>query len=138
MIIALLLLLVARRHRHLVAGALQDFGLSAQVPGKAGDTLTFKALQTYSNGQTVRWIGPEGSEHPAPTVAVVSARASGTSAPSATTAPPAQPSGSAADSGGSDTLAVVALVVGALGLLVAAAALIVVRRGLPAGGGRRA
>ena len=50
------------------AGAFQDFGLSVQVPGKAGDALTFKALQTYSNGEVVRWIGPEGSDNPAPKV----------------------------------------------------------------------
>jgi hypothetical protein len=47
-------------------GAFQDFGLSVQVPGKAGDTLTFKALQTYSNGEIVRWIGPEGSDNSGP------------------------------------------------------------------------
>ena len=56
-------------------GAFQDFGLSVQVPGKDGDTLTFKALQTYSNGEIVRWIGPEGSDNPAPAVSVVSAEA---------------------------------------------------------------
>jgi hypothetical protein len=28
------------------------FGLSVQVPGKAGDTLTFKALQTYSTARS--------------------------------------------------------------------------------------
>ena len=39
------------------AGAFEDFGLSVRVPGKAGDTLTFKAVQTYSNGEVVRWIG---------------------------------------------------------------------------------
>ena len=56
-------------------GAFQDFGLSVQIPGKAGDTLTFKALQTYTGGDVVRWIGAEGSENPAPTVAVTAAAA---------------------------------------------------------------
>src|SRR3954466_12221805 len=51
-------------------GAFRDFGLSVQIPGKAGDTLTFKALQTYTGGEVVRWIGAEGSDNPAPTVAV--------------------------------------------------------------------
>src|ERR1044072_8991389 len=32
--------------RGIPAGAFQDFGLSVQVPGKAGDTLTFKAIQS--------------------------------------------------------------------------------------------
>jgi uncharacterized protein YcnI len=106
-------------------GAFQDFGLSVQVPGKAGDTLTFKALQTYSNGEIVRWIGPDGSDNPAPTVAVnagdVAAASTPTPAPAATS-----------DSGGSDTLSVIALVVGALGLAAGAAALAASRRRSPA------
>lgn len=95
-------------------GAFQDFGLSVQVPGKAGDTLTFKALQTYGNGQVVRWIGPEGSDTPAPTMRVVSA--------SAGTPAAATPAG-----GGSDAMAIVAIVLGALGLLAGGAALVATR-----------
>jgi periplasmic copper chaperone A len=102
-------------------GAFRDFGLSVQVPGKAGDALTFKALQTYSDGQVVRWIGPEGSDNPAPTVSVVAARA-GTAAPASTPAP-------ASSGGGSDTLSIVAIVLGALGLLAGGAALASTRRG---------
>jgi uncharacterized protein len=92
-------------------GAFQDFGLSVQVPGKAGDTLTFKALQTYSNGTVVRWIGAEGSDTPAPTVRV--------------TAPTG---GDATSNGGSNGLAITALIVGALGLVTGAAALMAGRR----------
>jgi uncharacterized protein len=109
-------------------GAFQDFGLSVQVPGKAGDRLTFKALQTYGNGDVVRWIGPEGSDNPAPTVAVTAA-AGDHGAAGATTAPAAAGSGS----GDGDTLAVIALVVGALGLLAGAGALVASRRGAPTG-----
>jgi uncharacterized protein len=106
-------------------GAFQDFGLSVQVPGKAGDTLTFKALQTYSNGEVVRWIGPEGSDNPAPTVAVTGA--SGATAHS--TPAPAK----AGDGGGSgDGLAITALIIGALGLATGAAALLAARRAVPA------
>ena len=47
-----------------------DFPLSVQVPDKAGTTLTFKALQTYDDGKVVRWIGPAGSDEPAPQVKV--------------------------------------------------------------------
>ncbi len=44
-------------------GQFQDFPLSVQIPGKAGDTLTFKALQTYSDGTVARWIGaPDADE----------------------------------------------------------------------------
>jgi uncharacterized protein YcnI len=107
-------------------GAFQDFGLSVQVPGKAGDTLTFKALQTYSNGEVVRWIGPEGSDNPAPTVALAAG-----DAPAASAAPTSAPAQSS-DSGGTDTLSVIALIVGALGLAAGAAALLASRRRTPA------
>src|SRR4051794_19589149 len=36
-------------------GQFMDFPLSVQIPGKAGDELTFKAIQTYSDGDVVRW-----------------------------------------------------------------------------------
>ena len=54
-------------------GQFQDFPISVQIPGKAGDKLTFKALQTYSNGEVVRWIGAPGSDEPAPVVTVTAA-----------------------------------------------------------------
>jgi uncharacterized protein YcnI len=54
-------------------GQFVDFPLSVQIPDRAGDTLTFKALQTYSNGDVVRWIGPPGSDEPAPRVTVAAA-----------------------------------------------------------------
>jgi uncharacterized protein YcnI len=99
-------------------GAFQDFGLSVQVPGRAGDTLTFKALQTYSNGTVVRWIGAEGSDAPAPTVQVTAAGgAAGTPAPAAK-----------ASDGSSNGLAVTALIVGALGLITGVAGLMAARR----------
>ena len=107
-------------------GAFLDYGLSVQVPGKAGDTLTFKALQTYSNGEVVRWIGPESSDNPAPTVSVVSAEAAAGGSPAAPAATPAPTSSS--DSGGSDTLAIIALIAGALGLAAGGAGLMAARR----------
>jgi periplasmic copper chaperone A len=103
-------------------GAFRDFGLSVQVPGKAGDKLTFKAVQTYSNGEVVRWIGPEGSNEPAPVVSVEAASDTGTAAP----AKPA--SSSSSDSGSSDTLSIVALIVGIAGLAAGGAALASIRQ----------
>ena len=104
-------------------GAFQDFGLSVQVPGKAGDTLTFKALQTYSNGTVVRWIGAKGSDTPAPTVRVAQAGDGEASAPPA-------PAAKAPSSGGSSNdLAITALIVGALGLITGMAGLMAARRG---------
>jgi uncharacterized protein YcnI len=50
-----------------------DFPLSVAVPAaKPGSTLTFKALQTYSNGKIVRWIGSPSTDNPAPQVLVAS------------------------------------------------------------------
>jgi uncharacterized protein len=100
-------------------GQFRDFGLSVGVPGKAGDTLTFKALQTYSSGETVRWIGPEGSDNPAPTVSLTAASGEAHAAPAAAASSPDD---------GNDTLSVVALVVGALGLLAGVAAFASTRR----------
>ena len=105
-------------------GAFQDFGLSVLVPGKAGDTLTFKALQTYSNGEVVRWIGAEGSDTPAPALAVTAPGGGdhgGAPASPPAAAPAATPAPTKDDS--SNGLAIAALIVGALGLLAGAAAL---------------
>jgi uncharacterized protein len=56
-------------------GQFLDLPISVKVPGKAGDVLTFKALQTYSNGEVVRWIGAPDADQPAPRVTVTSAKA---------------------------------------------------------------
>jgi uncharacterized protein len=107
-------------------GAFQDFGLSVMVPGKAGDTLTFKALQTYDDGQVVRWIGAAGSDEPAPTVRVVAA-AGEDAASAATRAATAAAVGR--DGGGDgDGLAVAVLVVAALALVAVAGGLLAGRR----------
>jgi uncharacterized protein len=106
-------------------GQFGDFPIQMQIPGKAGDVLTFKALQTYSNGEVVRWIGSPSADEPAPTVTVTAATSDAGAAPAAApaSAPPADD-----DSGSSDTLAIVALIVGALGLLAAIVALATRRR----------
>ena len=109
-------------------GAFQDFGLSLRIPGKAGDELTFKALQTYSGGEVVRWIGSEGSDHPAPIVSVTESAADAPTAghEQATPAPTAAASAPSGDDG--DGLAIVALIVGALGLIAGAVGLLAGRR----------
>jgi uncharacterized protein YcnI len=107
-------------------GAFQDFGLSVQIPGKAGDKVTFKALQTYTAGEVVRWIGAEDSDNPAPIVTVTAANeGTATPTPAATRTSPAA---ATSDDDGGNGLAVVALIVGALGLLVGAAGLLAARR----------
>jgi uncharacterized protein len=51
-------------------GEFIEFPLSIAVPSEKGRVLTFKALQTYSNGEIVRWIGARSAEAPAPQVMV--------------------------------------------------------------------
>jgi uncharacterized protein YcnI len=67
-------------------GEFQEFGVSFQVPeGAVGDSLAFPALQRYSNGEVVRWIGPEDADEPAPLVEVLPpAEEDATPAPEAT------------------------------------------------------
>jgi len=103
-------------------GEFQDFPVSVQMPDKAGSSLTFKALQTYDNGKVVRWIGAPDSEEPAPQVKVTSAP--GDQAAAATPAASTEES----DDGDSKALPIIALIVGALGLLAGGAALLSRRR----------
>jgi uncharacterized protein YcnI len=65
-------------------------------------TYTFGVRQTYSDGSVVDWNGPESSDTPAPTIEAKSSFGGG---------------------GGSSTLAIVALAVGALGVLLGVVAL---------------
>jgi uncharacterized protein YcnI len=101
-------------------GGFQDFPVSVLVPGKVGETLTFKALQTYDDGEVVRWIGGPDSDAPAPQVKLV--------ADPAAAAPGKATAASDPDDGDGDGLAVVALVVGGLGVLLGAAGLAAGRR----------
>jgi uncharacterized protein len=104
-------------------GRFQDFPISVQIPGEAGDTLTFKALQTYDNGEVVRWIGAPESEEPAPQVAVTE----GGEGHHGAAAESEEESSDDSDSD-SNGLAVAALIVGILALLAGGAALVRSRR----------
>lgn len=118
-------------------GQFQDFPLSVQIPGKAGDTLTFKALQYYSDGSVARWIGAPDADKPAPQVQVTAAAAatpasggSGTATTENTSAPSGGAASSSDDSSSdsSKTLSIIALIVGALGLAAGGAGLAASRR----------
>jgi len=69
-------------------------------PAKSG-TYTFDVKQTYSDGSVVEWSDPESGEDPAPTISVKSSLGGG----------------------GTSTLTIVALVLGAAGVLVGGVAL---------------
>jgi uncharacterized protein YcnI len=105
-------------------GQFQDFPISVQIPGKAGDKLTFKALQTYSNGEVVRWIGAPGSDEPAPQVTVTAAakpaaakgvrsQSVGGSIVDSTSTPPSKPAVEVGSSSG-----IVGIALGAFGVLL--------------------
>jgi periplasmic copper chaperone A len=107
-------------------GEFQDFGLSLAVPDRRpGSMLTFKALQTYSNGEVVRWIGPPDSEEPAPQVELTAAEGEEAAAEPAAQQAPAADGGEDDDGNG---LAIAALVVAILALAAGLAALLM-RRG---------
>ncbi len=111
-------------------GQYQDFTVAfGQLPG-TGTGLTFKALQTYSDGDVVRWIdlqqpGQDEPEHPAPTLKLTAAApdddaptAAAKPAPAATHASASAPSDST-----SRGLGIAGLVAGVLGLITGGLAL---------------
>jgi uncharacterized protein YcnI len=114
-----------------------SFPISTTIPdGDAGKTLTFKTVQTYSNGKVVHWIGPASADQPAPTVNVtpkggVLQDAAGTEAGPGS-AQPATEAASTSKSNSSDKaskgLGIAALVVGIAALLLGIAALVLARR----------
>ena len=106
-------------------GEFQDFGLSVGTPDRPNSTLTFKALQTYSNGEVVRWIGPADSEEPAPQVKLTAA--GGEEAAAEPAAQRSTPPATEEDDGGNG-LAIAALIVGAAGLATGLVALLTRRR----------
>ena len=57
-------------------GEFDEFGFSARMPEQPG-TLEFPAVQTYSSGEVVRWIGPADADEPAGRVTVIAAEAEG-------------------------------------------------------------
>ena len=115
-------------------GEFQDFPLSVQIPGKAGEELTFKAVQTYDDGEVVRWIGAPETEHPAPQVlvtppeeeghAMTAAQSGGGAAASTAESNESSNSGGSSDKG----LAIAALIVAVIALVTAAAAIFGARR----------
>lgn len=105
-------------------GQFVDFPISVQIPGEAGDTLTFEALQTYDDGEVVRWIGAADSAEPAPQLVVTGGGEDHHGA-----ADPGSSEESSDDAeGASRGLGIAALVLGALGLLAGGAALLRTRQ----------
>ena len=63
-------------------GEFDEFVLSGRAPGTRG-TLVFPTVQTYSNGDVVRWIGDPAADSPAPRVTVTPRAGQAPAAPAA-------------------------------------------------------
>jgi uncharacterized protein YcnI len=130
-------------------GEFKSFPISTEIPGKAGGTLTFKVLQTYSDGEVARWIGSPDSENPAPEIDVTAeggvlqdvagseaeppaageaAAGEGGEGAASESVPVASSSDDSGSGGASKGLAIAALAVAALGLLAGGTALAMSRR----------
>ena len=115
-------------------GEFQEFPVS-MGPLPAGDRMVFKTLQSYSDGNVVRWIeeppanGGEEPEHPAP-VLTLAAAASG--AASAAASAPAQASTATGDEDDDSSAAlgvgIAGLVAGLAGLVLGGLAFVRTRR----------
>ncbi len=111
-------------------GQFDQFNLSVG-PFPKQPSVSFAALQTYSDGSTVNWneksaAGGAEPAHPAP-VLQLAADTAGPAATAAADAPPA-----AAPPSGQSWTGVTGLAVGIVALLVSVAALVVSRRRVPA------
>jgi periplasmic copper chaperone A len=116
---------------------LEVFGVSIKVSGNEGDQMAFKAIQECKKGETA-WVeipveGEEEPPEPAPMVELVAAEeehgASSAQEPATEeveTAPVAATTGD--DDDGGSGLAIVALIVGALGLVAGIGGLVAARR----------
>ena len=85
----------------IMPGQYQDFSVSADPLPSGTGQLVFKAVQTYSNGDVVRWIdltqaGQPDPDHPAPVLTLTPAGAGGAAAP--------DPSGTSGAQAGAGTL----------------------------------
>jgi uncharacterized protein YcnI len=103
-------------------GEFDEFGVSVHVPADEGATLEFPAVQTYSNGEVVRWIG---GDEPAPSLAVTAAEGDGHGGGAETPAAE-EPAAAPADTAAADedgNRATMALGVGAAGLIAGIAGL---------------
>jgi uncharacterized protein YcnI len=116
-------------------GQFQEFEISGG-PMPDADKISFKALQTYSDGKVVRWIqeqtpGAEEPQYPAPTLTLTKAAAgSDTGAAPSAAAAPATITEKSSSNGVAIGLGIAGLILGLAGL---AAGLVALRRtGAPA------
>ena len=127
----------------ILPGDFENFPLTLSIPdsAKQGDVLAFPTVQHYSNGHIGRWIGAASADMPAPTVDIIAPGGALLDVTGGDAGPPATlPANLIGDAGStaapaataakkqSNGLAIVALIVGALGLVLGAGALAASRR----------
>ena len=127
---------VVRWRGRLATDGFVRFAFLAATPRREGD-LAWKAVQRYDDGEEAAWIGPPGSDHPA-AVTTISASAPRQNAggegegeaPAAPAAAPATPAAAPGGDGDDGDGGLVALLLGAGGIVLGATALAVaLRRG---------
>lgn len=98
--------LVAPRGRELRGEERGRFPLELQLPLRPRTSLTFKVLQTYDDGEVVRWIGPPDTSEPAARLRLAAAEPEPPPAeqepppPETQTTAPSQPAEDSGDDGG--------------------------------------
>lgn len=109
-------------------GQFQEFPVSMGPLPKA-ERLVFKALQTYSDGNVVRWIeeppaeGGEAPEHPAPVLKLAAAPEAGEPSAAASQPAAAAPGAESEDASGNQWTGIAGLIAGLAGLVLGGLAL---------------
>jgi uncharacterized protein YcnI len=106
-------------------GQFQDFSISADPLPQGVAGLAFKAIQTYSNGDVVRWIdvaqpGQPEPDHPAPVLTLTAGSAAAPAAPGAATSPAPAAGASSGPDGTARGIAAGGVLIGLLGLALGA------------------
>jgi uncharacterized protein YcnI len=121
-------------------GEFEEFGVSFRVPETPGEDLVFPSIQTYSNGEVVRWVGAPDSDTPAPIVTVLEPAEEEEAAGGVTgeTTAAGEDEGTAAPASSSSNddgngLAIVALILGIAGLAAGLGALALAWKRSPRG-----
>lgn len=109
-------------------GEFDTFVISVGALPKDKDSLTFKAIQTYSDGSVISWVeqatGGTEPDHPAPTLALSAASAPAGSQSASSQSAIVTSSGSST----SDSTGLIGVILGAIALALAATALVLVAR----------
>jgi uncharacterized protein YcnI len=116
-------------------GEFEEFDISVG-PIPEADSLVFRAVQTYSDGEVVRWIDPvvegeEEPEHPAPTLTITEGTGDHHGGAAADDGEESGDASDDEDDDGADPLAFVALIVAGPAAVAAVAALVYARKRAP-------